>query len=88
MFDGNPPPPEDCLVIGDGKADRDLAKNIGCRCITFDATYPGGIDKLIKAIGIIDKHNNDRLGKPISGILAGFVETQAQKQIVMITAYY
>ena len=74
MFDGNPPPPEDCLVIGDGKADRDLAKNIGCRCITFDATYPGGIDKLIKAIGIIDKHNNDRLGKPISGILAGLLK--------------
>ena len=33
MFDGNPPPPEDCLVIGDGKADRDLAENIGCRLI-------------------------------------------------------
>ena len=74
MFDGNPPPPEDCLVIGDGKADRDLAKNIGCGCITFDATYPGGIDKLIKAIGIIDKHNNDRLEKPISGILAGLLK--------------
>lgn len=69
MFDGTPPPAQDCMVIGDGKADRDLAQNIGCKCIAFDASYPGGIDKLTKAIGIIDKENGDQLGKPICDLL-------------------
>ncbi len=74
MFDGNPPPAEDCMVIGDGKADRDLAANIGCPCIAFDASYPGGINKLTKAIGIIDKENNDCLGKPIINVLQSLLQ--------------
>ena len=69
MFDGNPPPAAECLVIGDGVADQKLADNIGCPCIRINADSSEGINKLTQAIGIIDKQNDNRLGKPIWNIL-------------------
>ena len=79
MFDGNPPPANECLVIGDGSADQKLADNIGCKCIHIDASQPNGIEKLTQAIGIIDSENDNRLGIPISNILSSLLKRKSKE---------
>lgn len=78
MFDGNPPPADECLVIGDGSADQKLADNIGCKCIRVDASKADGIKKLTQAIGIIDSKNENKLGIPITNLLCSLLNNKAK----------
>lgn len=61
LFKGNPPPAEECCVIGDGLMDYTLAQNIGCPAIIVNETFKDGIHKISQAIGKINELNRKNL---------------------------